>query len=69
MRSGYFAATVFASILIHSLAVYWDVDPWNHRVARRNHLSYGDFEGAAWVTDEPQILWQARFALGLLDDD
>ncbi len=64
-----FAATVFVSILIHSLAVYWDVDPWNHRVARRNHLSYGDFEGAAWVTDEPQILWQARYALGLVDED
>jgi hypothetical protein len=64
-----FAATVFVSILIHSLAVYWDVDPWNRRIARENHLTYGDFEAAAWVTDEPQILWQARFALGLLDED
>lgn len=64
-----FAATVFVSILIHSLAVYWDINPWNHRVARRNSLTYGDFEGAAWVTDEPQILWQARFALGLSEED
>ena len=58
-----------ASILIHSLAVYWDIHPWNQMIARERHLEIRDFEEAAWVTDKPQILWQARFALGLLDED
>ena len=38
-------------------------------VAREKRLEFRDFEAAAWITDDPQILWQARFALDLLDDD
>jgi len=64
-----FATTVAVSILIHSLAVYWDIHPWNLMIAHERQLRVGDFEGAAWVTDPPQILWQARFALGLRDED
>jgi len=64
-----FATTVVVSILIHSLAVYWDVHPWNHMIAREKKLKIRDFEDAAWVTDKPQILWQARLALGLVDED
>ncbi len=64
-----FATTVVLSILIHSLAVYWDIHPWNQMVAREKRLEVRDFEAAAWITDDPQILWQARFALDLLDED
>ena len=64
-----FATTVVVSILIHSLAVYWEIFSWHHMVAREKHLELRDFEDAAWVTDHPQILWQARFALDLLDED
>jgi hypothetical protein len=64
-----FAATVVVSILIHSLAVYWEVYSWNHMIARERSLKRRAFEEAAWVTDKPQILWQARFALDLLDED
>jgi hypothetical protein len=64
-----FATTVVASILIHSLAVYWDVYAWNRMIADQKHLELHAFEDAAWSTDHPQILWQARFALGLLDED
>jgi hypothetical protein len=60
---------VIASILIHSLAVYWEIYRWKHRIARERDLEIRDFEDAAWVTDDPQILWQARFALDLLDED
>jgi hypothetical protein len=64
-----FVATVVVSILIHSLAVYWEVYSWNHTIARERNLKLRAFEEAAWVTDKPQILWQARLALGLLDED
>jgi hypothetical protein len=64
-----FATTIVLSILIHSLAVYWDIHPWNHMVQRERHLKVRNFEDAAWITDDPQILWQARFALDLLDED
>ena len=64
-----FAAAVAASILIHSLAVYWDIHPWNQMIARERNLEIRNFEAAAWITDEPQILWQARFALGMLEED
>jgi hypothetical protein len=63
-----FATTVVVSILIHSLAVYWDIQPWHDLIANEKHLEIRDFEDAAWITDKPQILWQARFALGLLDE-
>jgi hypothetical protein len=64
-----FATAVIASILIHSLAVYWEIFSWNHRIARERDLEIRAFEDAAWVTDDPQIFWQARFALDLLDED
>ena len=38
-------------------------------IGDQRHLELDDHEEAAWVTDPPQILWQARFALGLLDED
>jgi hypothetical protein len=64
-----FAATVVISILIHSLAVYWDIHPWNHMIEHEKHIKIPNFEEAAWVTDDPRILWQARFALDLLDEE
>ena len=66
-----FATTVVVSILIHSLAVYWDDPSAGTRSdpPMREHLKIRDFEDAAWVADDPQILWQARFALGLTDED
>jgi hypothetical protein len=64
-----FAAAVATSILIHSLAVYWDVYAWNLMVVEQRRLKLEAFEEAAWITDPPQILWQARFALDLLDED
>ena len=64
-----FATTVVVSILIHSLAVYWEIFSWNQMIRSERHLKIRDFEEAAWVTDKPQILWQARFALDLLDEE
>jgi hypothetical protein len=64
-----FAATVVVSILIHSLAVYWEIFSWHHMISREKGLELDGFEEAAWVTDHPQILWQARFALDLLEED
>jgi hypothetical protein len=64
-----FAATVVASVLIHSLAVYWEIFSWHHMVSRERQLELSDFEEAAWVTDPPQIVWQVRFALGLSEED
>ncbi len=47
------------------------VEPVNldQMIARERNFEIRNFEGAAWITDEPQILWQARFALGMLDED
>jgi hypothetical protein len=64
-----FATAVILGIAIHALAVYWEIFSWNQMVARERNLKLRDFEQAAWITDPPQILWQARLALDLLDDD
>jgi hypothetical protein len=60
-----FITLVCLSIFIHSLGVFIDVHEWNWHMGLKGYKDYGEFGGAAWEIEQPQIIWQIRFALGL----